>query len=118
LFLSFALSMADELKAQAIVIGANAIDYSGYPDCRGPYLKAFEKVGRLGTRTGAESGQKISIEAPLLRMTKADIVRLGRELGVPLERTWSCYKGGSRPCGRCDSCLLRNKGFHDAERSR
>lgn len=111
LFLSFALSLADQIKAQAIVIGANAIDYSGYPDCREPYLKAFEKVARLGTRLGTEGRQKISICAPLVRMSKSEIVNLGRKLGVPLEKTWSCYKGGARPCGRCDSCLLREKGF-------
>ena len=114
LFLSFALSLADQTESQSIVIGANAIDYSGYPDCRAPYLKAFQKVARLGTRMGAEKRRAISIHAPLIRLTKADIVRWGWRLGAPLEKTWSCYQGGSRPCGRCDSCLLRQKGFEEA----
>lgn len=114
LFLSFAMSLADQIDAQAIVIGANAIDYSGYPDCRGPYLKAFAKVARLGTRLGAEKKKAISIHAPLIHLTKAGIVRLGIKLGAPLERTWSCYTGGKRACGRCDSCVLRAKGFLEA----
>jgi 7-cyano-7-deazaguanine synthase len=117
LFLSFALSLADQIQADAIVIGANAIDYSGYPDCRGPYLKAFEKVARLGSRQGAEKHKKISIEAPLLHLTKAGIVKMGLRLGVPLEKTWSCYKGGTTPCGRCDSCVLRERGFDEACRA-
>ena len=114
LFLSFALSLADQIGARAIVIGANAIDYSGYPDCRAPYLHAFAKVARLGTRMGTEKKQSISIHAPLIRLTKAGIVRLGLKLGAPLDKTWSCYQGGRRPCGRCDSCVLRAKGFLEA----
>ncbi|MCG3205261.1 MAG: 7-cyano-7-deazaguanine synthase [Elusimicrobia bacterium] len=114
LFLSFALSLADQSEAEAIVIGANAIDYSGYPDCRDAYLKAFSKVARLGTRMGSEQGRAISIHAPLIHLTKAGIVKMGLSLGVPLEKTWSCYKGGQRPCGRCDSCVLRAKGFLEA----
>jgi 7-cyano-7-deazaguanine synthase len=114
LFLSFAMSFADQITARNIVIGANAIDYSGYPDCRGPYLHAFESVARQGTRMGAELKQRIKIEAPLLKLTKAGIVRWGLRLGAPLRLTWSCYQGGSKPCRRCDSCALRAKGFSEA----
>jgi len=116
LFLSFALSWADQMSADAIVIGANAIDYSGYPDCRPNYLRAFERVAKLGTKMGAEKKRTIKILAPLVRLTKADIVRLGVRLGAPLNLTWSCYQGGKQPCGRCDSCQLRDKGFRDALR--
>lgn len=118
LFLSFAMSLADQTEAENIVIGANAIDYSGYPDCRGPYLKSFERTATLGSRWGTEKRRKISIKAPLLHLTKKQIVELGRKLNVPLEITWSCYKGGRVPCGRCDSCRLREKGFADARRLR
>lgn len=114
LFLSFAMSLADQIEAEAIVIGANAIDYSGYPDCREPYLKAFSKVATLGSRLGSSKKKKISIHAPLIHLTKAGIVKMGFKLGVPLEKTWSCYKGGARPCGLCDSCVLRAKGFFEA----
>ncbi len=114
LFLSFAMSLADQIDAEAIVIGANAIDYSGYPDCREPYLKAFEKVATLGSRLGAEKRRRIAIHAPLIHLTKAEIVRLGKKLNAPLELTWSCYAGGRRPCGKCDSCVLRAKGFLEA----
>jgi len=113
LFLGFGMSLADEINADAIVIGANAIDYSGYPDCRGPFLRAFEKTAHLGSRRGA-SGERLSVVAPLLSLTKAGIVRLGRRLGAPLEKTWSCYRGGRVPCGACDSCVLREKGFEEA----
>lgn len=114
LFLSFAMSLADQIKAEKIVIGANAIDYSGYPDCRGPYLNAFEVVARRGTRMGTELNRKIKIESPLLKLTKSDIVRLGFKIHAPLELTWSCYQGNTKPCGRCDSCVLRAKGFAEA----
>lgn len=115
-FLSFALSYADAVEAGAIVIGANAIDYSGYPDCRPDYMKAVQKVARLGTRTGTE-GKTIKILSPLIRLSKARIIRMGRELGVPYELTWSCYGGGARPCGQCDSCILRDKGFREADKN-
>jgi 7-cyano-7-deazaguanine synthase len=115
LFLSFAMSLADEWQADAIVIGANAIDYSGYPDCRDPYLRAFERVANLGTKSGTQGHRKIKILAPLIRLTKKDIVKLGLQLKVPFQLTWSCYKGGRRPCGRCDSCQLRAKGFAEAQ---
>lgn len=114
LFLSFALSLADQISAEVIVIGANAIDYSGYPDCREPYLQAFAKVARLGTRMGTEKKKTIAIHAPLIHLTKAGIVKMGLALGAPLEKTWSCYQGGRHPCGRCDSCILRAKGFEEA----
>lgn len=111
IFLALAASLADAAGADAVVIGANALDYSGYPDCRGPYLRAMERALRAGTRR-----RRLKILAPLLRLTKAGIWRLGREVGAPLELTWSCYAGGKRPCGRCDSCKLRQKGFDEAFR--
>jgi len=112
-FLAVAAGYAEAIGAGAVYIGANAIDYSGYPDCRPGFLKAFEDALALGTRAGNE-GRAIRVLAPLLQLSKADIVRRGRELGVPFEITWSCYEGGERPCGRCDSCLLRAKGFAEA----
>ncbi len=115
LFLSFGLSWADQMDAEAIVIGANALDYSGYPDCRPNYLRAYEKMGRYGTRMGAEKKKAIKILAPLVRLNKAQIIELGRKLGAPLEITWSCYQGGARPCGTCDSCQLRDKGFRETQ---
>jgi 7-cyano-7-deazaguanine synthase len=114
LFLSFAMSLADEEKATALVIGANAIDYSGYPDCRWPFLKAFERVANLGSKIGTDGKMKIKILAPLVRLNKKQIVQLGQKLKVPFELTWSCYQGGRRTCGHCDSCLLRAKGFQEA----
>ena len=112
-FLSIALGWAEVLDADAIYFGANAVDYSGYPDCRPEYVAAFQRLGALATKRGVE-GRPIKIEAPLLTKTKADIVRLGAELKAPLERTWSCYLGGVQQCGRCDSCRLRRKGFAEA----
>jgi len=106
IFLSFALSYAEAIGAGAIFIGANAIDFSGYPDCRPSFYRAFQKVIKAGTKV-----RKIKIFTPLIRMTKAQIVRLGMKLGAPLDLTWSCYKGGEKPCGVCDSCRLRQKGF-------
>jgi 7-cyano-7-deazaguanine synthase len=111
IFLSFAMSYADQVKARGIVIGANAVDYSGYPDCRPKFLSAFERVANAGSRMGAEGTGRIAVLAPLLRLSKPDIVKLGRRLGVPLEITWSCYRGGRVPCGKCDSCQLRARGF-------
>ncbi len=111
IFLSFALSFAEATGAEAIFIGANAIDYSGYPDCRPRFFEAFNKVIKTGTKTGA--GMKI--EAPLLKKSKKEIIKLAERLKVPLELTWSCYKGGKRPCGLCDSCVLRAKGFKQAK---
>lgn len=112
-FLALATSLADAVGAEAIVIGANALDYSGYPDCRPPFLSAFSKVARLGTKRGAEN-KPLKVLAPLLRLDKKGIVRLAKKVGAPLELTWSCYAGGARPCGTCDSCQLRAKGFRAA----
>ena len=108
IFLSFALSFAEAIGAQAIFIGANALDYSGYPDCRPDYYAAYQKVIAKGTKA-----KKIKIVTPLIDLTKAEIIKLGRKLGAPLEMTWSCYQGGKEPCGVCDSCLLRSKGFEN-----
>jgi 7-cyano-7-deazaguanine synthase len=112
-FLSFAASYAEACGAGVIFLGANALDYSGYPDCRPEYFVAFSEAIRRGTKAGAE-GRIIRIEAPLLRLSKKEIVELGVSLGVPFEKTWSCYRGKEIPCGGCDSCLLRAKGFREA----
>lgn len=116
IFLSFALAWAEVLGASDIFIGVNALDYSGYPDCRPEFIEAFEKMGNLATRAGVEGTTKLTIHTPLLRLSKADIVRLGAELNLPFELTHSCYDPDSagRPCGQCDSCLLRAKGFREA----
>ncbi|MBK9062509.1 MAG: 7-cyano-7-deazaguanine synthase QueC [Acidobacteria bacterium] len=115
LFLAFALGAAETSGATEIVIGANALDYSGYPDCRPAFLRAFERAANLGTKAGDE-GRRFAIRAPLLRMTKADIVRLALALGLDPGLTTSCYdpSPAGKPCGACDSCLLRAKGFADA----
>ena len=113
IFLGLAAGCAEALGADAIVIGANALDYSGYPDCRPGFLRAFERALALGTKRGV-GGRRLRILAPLLRLGKPGIVRLGRRLGVPLDMTYSCYRGGRQLCGRCDACVLREKGFRDA----
>lgn len=110
MLLSLALSLAEASGASRVVLGANSLDYSGYPDCRPAFHRAFSRLVRLGTRSGVE-GRPIAIECPLIRMDKAGIIRLALRLGVPLHLTWSCYRGGRRPCGRCDSCKLRARGF-------
>jgi len=110
IFLSFAASFAEVIGAKKIFIGANAIDYSGYPDCRPKFYAAFQKVLKEGLKSGAQ-GRTIEIETPLINLTKVEIIRLGEELGVPYNLTWSCYAGGNKPCGKCDSCLIRAKGF-------
>ena len=110
IFLSFALSFAETIKAQAIFIGAHAQDYSGYPDCRPKFFKAFVKMAKAGTLYG----RRIKILAPLLNMNKSRIIRLGHKLGVPFGLTWSCYRGEKHPCGKCDSCYWRAKGFKEA----
>lgn len=117
LFLAFALAFAETRGATEIVIGANALDYSGYPDCRPEFLAAFERVARLGTKAGSE-GRRFRIRAPLLAMTKAEIIRLALALGLDPRLTISCYDPGraGRPCEKCDACLLRRKGFEDARR--
>ena len=108
-FLALGLSLAEAVGAEVLVVGANAQDYSGYPDCRPQFLRAFEQVARRGTVKG-----RLKILAPLLRMNKRQIVELGIKLRAPIEETWSCYAGGRKPCGRCDSCKLRAKGFAEA----
>ena len=113
IFLSFALSYAEAIKAGAIFIGAHIQDYSGYPDCRPEFFRAFGSVVACGTKAGAEK-RKITIETPLINKTKSGIIKLGARLGVPFELTWSCYRGGERPCGVCDSCHYRAKGFKEA----
>ena len=114
-FLSLALAWAEALGAYDIGIGANALDYSGYPDCRPEYLRAFEAMANLATKAGVE-GRAFHVHAPLLAMSKADIVGTGIELGLDYGLTHSCYDpgGDGRPCGRCDSCVLRAKGFAEA----
>lgn len=113
IFLSFALSYAEAIGASAVFIGANALDYSGYPDCRPQYFKAFNRLALLATKCALDKN-KIKIQTPLVNLTKSQIIRLGSRLGVPFELTWSCYKGANKPCGKCDSCLLRAKGFKEA----
>jgi len=113
IFLSYALAYAEVIDADAIFIGVNAVDYSGYPDCREEYIKAFQNMANLATKRGVE-GKEIKIEAPILYLTKGEIIRKGIELGVPFEKTWSCYRGGKKACGKCPSCLIRLKGFVEA----
>lgn len=116
LFLSYALSFAESRSANHIYIGANALDYSGYPDCRPAFLHSFEQTANLGTKAGIYSEDQFQIHAPLIDMSKADIIRRGLSLGVDYRYTSSCYNPhqSGRPCGSCDSCLLRAKGFAEA----
>ena len=116
IFLSFALGWAEVLGASDIYIGVNALDYSGYPDCRPEYIAAYEAMANLATRAGVEGGGRLKIHSPLIAMSKADIVREGLRLGVDYAQTSSCYDPGTdgRPCGQCDACLLRAKGFAEA----
>jgi len=113
IFLSVAAGLCESVSAERIFIGANSLDYSGYPDCRPEFFETFQRVLEVGTKAGVE-GRPIKIETPIVHSTKADIVRLGKRLGAPLHLTWSCYKGGEKACGKCDSCLLRLKGFKEA----
>lgn len=115
IFLSFALAWAEVLNCQDIFIGVNAIDYSGYPDCRSEYISAFEKMANLATKTGVE-GKKLTIHTPLIDLTKGEIIKRGQELGVDYSLTLSCYDPSHQgeACGACDSCLLRKKGFEVA----
>lgn len=116
IFLSFALAWAEVLKSSDIFIGVNAIDYSGYPDCRPEYIDAFERMANLATKAGVEGTTKIRIKTPLIRLTKAQIINKGIELGVDYALTHSCYDPSpqGQACGRCDSCQLRKKGFKEA----
>lgn len=116
IFLSIALGWAETLGAQDIFLGVNAVDYSGYPDCRPEFIAAFEEVARLGTKAGVEGTARWTIHAPLISLSKGEIIRLGTRLGVDYSLTHSCYDPDEtgRPCGRCDSCRLRLKGFAEA----
>ncbi|MDQ3819034.1 MAG: 7-cyano-7-deazaguanine synthase, partial [Acidobacteriota bacterium] len=113
IFLSFALAWAEVLGASDVFIGVNALDYSGYPDCRPEYIEAFERMADLATKAGVEGRQRLKIHTPLISMTKAEIVRKGIELGVDYSLTITCYdpSAGGEACGECDACLLRLKGF-------
>ncbi len=113
IFLSIATAYAETVQASAIYIGVNALDYSGYPDCRPEFIEAFQQVAKLGTKVGVE-GLPVTVETPLLHLSKADIVRLGTRLDVPYELTTSCYQGEEEACGECDSCRLRLEGFWQA----
>ena len=116
IFLSFALAWAETLEAEDIFIGVNALDYSGYPDCRPEYIEAFERMANLATKAGVEGAMRLRIHTPLVAMTKAEIIRRGLELGVDYSLTHSCYDPTPEglACGKCDSCLLRLKGFAEA----
>jgi len=143
IFLSFALAWAEALEANIIFIGANAVDYSGYPDCRPEYLRAFEKMANLATKASVEGSLHFQVKAPLISMTKAEIIKKGIELGIDYSLTWSCYdpqpaikqrakgkgqkveeeftdhasritRNGLHPCGKCDSCRIRKMGFREA----
>jgi 7-cyano-7-deazaguanine synthase len=116
IFLSFALAWAEVLTAQDVFIGVNALDYSGYPDCRPEFIAAFESLANLATKAGVEGNARFVIHAPLIQMSKGEIIRAGVDLGVDYSLTISCYdpSAGGEACGECDSCLLRRKGFADA----
>jgi 7-cyano-7-deazaguanine synthase len=115
IFLSFALAWAEVLESAHIFIGINALDYSGYPDCRPEFIEAYERMANLATRAGVEGTTRLRIHTPLLHLTKAQIVKLGREVGLDFGLTFSCYDPvDGRACGQCDACLLRRKGFDEA----
>ncbi len=114
IFLSIAASVAEANEAQNIFIGVSQVDYSGYVDCRQEFIDAMEKAINLGTVMGAERNMPIKVHAPFVNMTKAEEIKLGMELRVDFSLTWSCYRGGEKPCGTCDSCLLRAKAFAEA----
>lgn len=113
IFLAVAMGVAEARDAESVWIGVNALDYSGYPDCRPEFVRSFEQTAALALKRGVE-GDPVTIRTPLLDLSKADIVRLGIEVSAPLDLTWSCYRGGVRPCRTCDSCVLRAKGFAEA----
>lgn len=112
-FLSIAVSWAEALDAEAVFIGVNEVDYSGYPDCRPEFIEAFIKAQELATKRGVE-GDPIRIVTPIMEMSKSEIIRTGTSLGLDYGLTWSCYRGGVKACGRCDSCRFRLKGFREA----
>ena len=113
IFLAVAMGVAEARDADAVWLGVNALDYSGYPDCRPEFVKSFQATAALALKRGIE-GRPVVVRTPLIDMTKADIVLLGVEVGAPLELTWSCYRGHELPCGSCDACHLRAKGFAEA----
>lgn len=113
IFLSVAAGLCESVGADRMYIGANVVDYSGYPDCRPEFFDAFENMLAKGTKAGVE-GNSIKIVTPILNMSKAEIVKTAKELNVPLHLTWSCYEGDDKACGQCDSCILRLKGFEEA----
>jgi len=112
-FLAVAVGVAEARDLDAVYLGVNAVDYSGYPDCRPEFVASFAETARLALKRGVE-GRPIDVRAPLVELSKAAIVRLGVELEAPLASTWSCYRGGPEPCGTCDSCVLRARGFAEA----
>jgi 7-cyano-7-deazaguanine synthase len=112
-FLAVAMGVSEARRADVVYLGVNALDYSGYPDCRPEFVRAFEAAAALALKRGVE-GNPVEVRTPLIALTKADIVRLGVSLGAPLHLTWSCYRGDDVPCGRCDACALRAKGFAEA----
>jgi len=116
IFLSFALALAERIDAEDIFFGANQLDYSGYPDCREEYIRAYEQMANLATKAGVEGTSRVKIHVPLIRMTKREIIQKGLELGLDYALTWSCYDptADGRACGLCDSCQLRLKGFKEA----
>ena len=115
-FIAIALSLAEAKDAQAIYLGINAVDYSGYPDCRPEYLEAYQKLANLSSKVGIE-GKAPQLIAPLVRDSKADIVRRALNLGVPIAETWSCYQGADEPCGLCDSCRIRDRALIEVGRA-
>src|SRR5262249_12096780 len=116
IFLSFALALAEVLESSDIFIGVNALDYSGYPDCRPEFIEAYQRMANLATKAGVEGRTRVAIHTPLIRLSKAEIVKLAHDLGLDFSLTHSCYDPApdGRPCGACDSCLLRRKGFEEA----
>ncbi|MCW6038831.1 7-cyano-7-deazaguanine synthase QueC [Spirulina subsalsa FACHB-351] len=112
-FIAIALSLAEAKAAEAIFLGINAVDYSGYPDCRPEYLSAYQTLANLASKVGVE-GKAPQLIAPLIHDSKVDIVRRAVKLGIPLEKTWSCYAGGETPCGLCDSCQIRDRALREA----
>src|SRR5262247_777540 len=116
IFLAFALALAERIESGDIFFGVNQLDYSGYPDCREEYIRAYEQMANLATKAGVEGKSRVKIHAPLIRMTKSEIIQKGLELGIDYALTWSCYDptDDNRACGRCDSCQLRLKGFKEA----
>lgn len=114
IFLSYGLGYAEVLGAETVFIGVNAVDYSGYPDCRPEFIDRFQELADYTTKAAVQDGQKIRVKTPLISLTKAEIIQLGIENKAPLHLTTSCYQGGAKACGHCDSCVLRRRGFQEA----